>query len=127
GSLSDTGNYAAKYGDFPAPFYQNRTTNGPNVIDIFASRFGLNTAPSLHLVGPPKGLNYAVLHGNAYGNDPGDLPAQLKAYLDSHNNTADPKALYFIFIGANDIVQATTSQTDQEAFGHLTNAIYSVE
>jgi phospholipase/lecithinase/hemolysin len=126
GSLSDTGNYAALYGDFGPPFYHNRTTNGPNVIDIFAGKFGLSAQPSLHLTGQQAGLNYAVLHANAYGDSPADLPGQVRAYLDSHN-AADPKALYFVFIGANDIVSATVAQTDEQAQAILNNAIDAVE
>jgi phospholipase/lecithinase/hemolysin len=127
GSLSDTGNYASVFGDFPFPFYHNRTTNGPAAIEIFASKFGLSAEPSLHLIGQQRGLNYAVLHANAYGNSEADLPGQVRAYLDSHHNTADSNGLFFIFIGANDIVSATTAQSDQEAQTILNNAIFAVE
>src|SRR5687767_11060046 len=81
GSLTDTGNYAAAFGDFPAPYYQNRTTNGPAAIDIFAAKFGLSSAASLFLIGQQAGTNYAVLHASAAGTLPIDLPAQLQAYM----------------------------------------------
>src|SRR5262245_16915440 len=45
GSLSDTGNAASVSGDFPAPLYKNRTTNGPAAIDILASAFHLTADP----------------------------------------------------------------------------------
>jgi outer membrane lipase/esterase len=47
--------------------------------------------------------------------------------LTRRNNVADPRALYFIFIGANDIVQATIEQNDQESEVILKNAMRSVE
>lgn len=127
GSLSDTGNAASVDGAFPPPFYNNRTTDGPAAIDILASRFHLSAEPSLHLAGKQAGTNYAVLHASAHGNLPIDLPAQLQAYLASHNFTADPKALYFIFIGANDIVSATIEQDDAKSAAILNNGIASVE
>src|SRR5687767_12908378 len=67
GSLSDTGNYASINGDFPAPYYQNRTTNGPAAIDILAAKFNLSSAASLHLIGQQGGTNYATLHASAAG------------------------------------------------------------
>jgi cholinesterase len=127
GSLTDTGNAASVSGDFPPPLYKNRTTNGPAAIDILASTFHLSSDPSLYLVGKQAGTNYAVLHANAYGDRPIDLPAQVQAYMDQHSNRADPKALYFIFIGANDIVLAALEQDNAKAKGLLDNGIASVE
>lgn len=127
GSLSDTGNYAAVNGDFPAPFYRNRTTNGPAAIDILAHKLLLSAEPSLYLTGKSSnGTNYAVLHANAYGNQPIDLPAQIEAFFAAHK-TADPKALYFIFVGANDIVSATIEQNEQNSETILRNGIGAVE
>lgn len=127
GSLSDTGNAASVNGDYPAPFYKNRTTNGPAAIDILAAKFHLSAEPSLHLAGKQAGTNYAVLHANAYGDSPIDMPAQLQAYFTSNNFAADPKALYFIFIGANDIVSATIEQDPAKSDALLNNGIASVE
>lgn len=127
GSLSDTGNFASANGDFPPPFFNNRTTNGPVAIDILAGNFRLSSEPSLHLIGQQGGTNYAVLHANAAGNLPIDLPAQLQAYLGPRNNVADPNALYFIFIGANDIITATIEQDDQQSLVILDNAMREVE
>jgi phospholipase/lecithinase/hemolysin len=127
GSLSDTGNYASVNGDFPPPYYKNRTTNGPAAVDILASKLHLNADPSLFLIGQQGGTNYAVLHANAYGDTPIDLPAQVEAYLGSHINVADPQALYFIFIGANDIVSATIEQDQQKSQAILNNGIGAVE
>ena len=127
GSLSDTGNYASVNGDFPAPNYNNRTTNGPAAIDILAEKFGLSAEPSLHLIGRQGGTNFATLHASAAGDLPIDLPAQLQAYLGPRNNIADPAALYFIFIGANDIVAAVLEQDEQKSEVILQNGINAVD
>jgi phospholipase/lecithinase/hemolysin len=127
GSLSDTGNYASVNGDFPAPLWKNRTTNGPAAIDLLANAFHLSAEPSLFLIGQQAGTNYAVLHANAYGDTPIDLPAQVQAYLGPHANIADPNALYFIFIGANDIVLAAVEPNEDKAATILNNGIASVE
>lgn len=127
GSLSDTGNYASVNGAFAAPYYKNRTTNGPAAIDILASRLQLSAEPSLYLTGQQAGTNYAVLHANAYGDLPIDLTAQVEAYLGPRFNVADPKGLYFIFIGANDIVSATIEQDDRKSELILANAIEAVD
>lgn len=127
GSLSDTGNAAAFSGDYPEPYYRNRTTNGPAAIDYLAKALQLSVDPSLHLVGKQGGTNFAVLHASAWGDAPIDLPVQLQAYLTSRNNVADPNALYFIFIGANDIVSATIEQDQNKSDELLRNGIQSVE
>src|SRR5262249_15496469 len=62
-----------------------------------------------------------------YGDRPIDLPAQVQAYMTQHNNVADPKALYFIFIGANDIALAALEPDNQKAKALLDNGITSVE
>lgn len=106
GSLSDSGNFASAFGNLPPPFYQNRTTNGPNSVDVFASFFGFSAEPSLHLVGKAGGNNFSVLGSRAGGTDPIDLPAQLDAYLSRHGGKADPNALYLVFIGGHEVRQA---------------------
>jgi phospholipase/lecithinase/hemolysin len=127
GSLSDTGNSAAFSGDYPEPYYRNRTTNGPAAIDYLAKALQLSAEPSLHLIGKQGGTNFAVLHASAWGDAPIDLPAQLQAFLTSRNYTADPRALYFIFIGANDIVTATIEPDPNKSDEILQNGIASVE
>lgn len=127
GSLNDTGNWASFNGDFPEPHYNNRTTNGPAIIDIFAKTFNLSSEPSLHITGGNGGTNYATLHASAWGDLPIDLPAQLAAYLEPRNYQANPTALYFIFIGANDIVAAAIEQDEAASEKLLQNGIDEVE
>jgi phospholipase/lecithinase/hemolysin len=127
GALTDTGNYAAEKGDFPAPFYKNRTTNGPVAIDVLAGRLGLEAEPSLHLISKTGGTNFAVVDALAGGQGPHDLPAQLKAHLDRQGGKADPKALYFLFIGGNDVVAAAMTPDAAKAEGMLDAAVDGIE
>lgn len=127
GSLTDTGNAAAMSGDLPPPFYNNRNADGPVAIDILAQGFGLSSDPSLHLVGQAAGTNYAALHASAAGDLPIDLPAQIDAYFSANGPISDPDALYFIFIGANDIVSAGLEQDEYISHQILKNAINEIE
>ncbi len=67
------------------------------------------------------------MHANAWGDKPIDLPAQLAAYLEPRNYEANPTALYFIFIGANDIVTAAIEQDEVLSDELLQNGIDEVE
>jgi cholinesterase len=112
GSLSDTGNFASVFGPLPPPFFNNRTTNGPNSVEVFARHFGFPAEPSLHLVSATGGNNYSVLGSRAGGSDPIDLPAQLDAYLARSHGTADPNTLYLVFIGGHEVRQAVFEPND---------------
>ena len=66
-SLSDTGNRATVTGDFPAPFFMNRVSNGQVAVEVLATSLGLSADASRHLVGPAVGTNYAVAGARAGG------------------------------------------------------------
>lgn len=100
-SLSDTGNLAIV--DLPAPYFDNRISNGPVLADLIALEIGANAERSGHLLGSSQGFNYAVSGGNILGSDPEDLSLQISAYLQRVGGTADPNALYLVFMGGNDI------------------------
>jgi cholinesterase len=123
GSLSDTGNFASVNGDLPAPYYQNRTTNGPNSVDAFASYFGFKADPSLHLTGVNSGNNYAVIASRAAGIGPSDLPAQLDAYFQKYGGIADPNTLYLMFIGGHEVREAVYEKDDAKAYKLLDDTI----
>jgi phospholipase/lecithinase/hemolysin len=127
GALTDTGNYTSVRGDYPAPFYQNRTTNGPVAVDVLAARLGLKAEPSLHLVGRAGGTNFAVADALAGGDGPHDLPNQVKAHLGRQGGKADPGALYFLFIGGNDVVMAAMTPDAQKAEKILDDAVNGIE
>jgi cholinesterase len=125
--LTDTGNYTAARGEYPPPFYQNRTSNGPLAIDVLAGRLGLRAEPSLHLQGRTGGTNFAVADALAGGQGMHDLPNQVAAHLDRQGGKADPKALYFLFIGGNDVVMAATTPDGQKAEKILDDAVKGIE
>ena len=126
-SLSDRGNLAEGFETaFPnPPFYNFSFTNGPVAVSVLASRLGLAADASLWLSGfqdtagifPPgyvPGTNYAVADATAQANAVGglggiNLPDQVGAYLNHVGNVADPNALYTVFIGGNDVRDATLS------------------
>ncbi len=101
-SLSDTGN-AVYFFDLPSPYYNNRISDGPLAVDHLATKLGLSTARSGHLLGNITGSNYAVDGARAYGSDTEDLDKQVDSYLDHTGNLADPAALYLVAIGGNDV------------------------
>lgn len=107
-SLSDTGNLA--FIDLPEPYFDNRISDGPVLADFLAERIGSNARRSGHLLGQLDGYNYAVAGGNIVGQDPEDLAPQVSAYLQRAGNTADPDALYLVFMGGNDL-RGLRSQT----------------
>ena len=105
-SLSDTGNLASVIGPFPAPYYQNRVSNGPLAVDILTAKLATNADASLHLLGLNNGKNYAVAGAKASGNEPIDLNTQILSFQANHGFIAPSDALYVILIGGNDIRSA---------------------
>jgi cholinesterase len=126
GALSDNGNFASVNGIDPAPFHQGRTTNGLTAGEVMAARLGLKADPSLHLVGKAAGTNFSVRDALAGANGPHDLPAQVNAYLGPRGGKADPDALYFVFIGGNDVLLAAITPNDEAAETILRNAVSGI-
>ena len=102
-SLSDTGNLASVIGPFPAPYYQNRITNGPVAVDTLTNKLGDSAEASLHLIGLNAGHNYAVAGAKASGNEAIDLDTQILSFQANHGYVAPNDALYVFLIGANDV------------------------
>jgi cholinesterase len=127
GTLSDVGNFASVHGDFPPPFFNNRTTNGPNLEDVLAANLGFPNDPSLHLIGPPVGNNFAVFQALAGGHGPEDLPEQVNAYLTSRGGAADPNALFFIFIGGTEVINAVATPDDRVSSQIVTDSVNGIE
>ncbi|MGD8664102.1 MAG: SGNH/GDSL hydrolase family protein [Desulfobacterales bacterium] len=121
-SLSDTGNLASVQGDFPFPYFYNRVSNGPIMVDILAEQLGLEAAPSLHLTGPPQGSNFAVASAKAGGTGVFDLAAQVQAFLAASSGQASSTALYLISIGGNDVRSARDTASFLGAFSILRTA-----
>ncbi len=125
-SLSDTGNLASVIGNFPAPYYMNRVSNGPVAVETLAAQLGHTTEASLHLIGPEQGSNYAVAGANAFGDDAIDLNTQIISFQANHGFIAPADALYVILIGGNDIRSARDSSDWITAQAIVQNAALEV-
>jgi len=134
-SLSDTGNAAAGRNFFAPPgvelnlcnpvdiitgtgcgdlfFEETRVSNGRVAVEVPADRLGFGELqPSLHPLFfatsgmvPIDGDNFAVAGATARGPSLIDLPSQVLGFLISHP-LAPPNALYVVFIGGNDVIDA---------------------
>jgi len=107
-SYCDVGNiYYLTHGAKPLspPYYQGRFSNGPIWLDHVASALGLPMAP--YAAGGTDfafgGAWVTAPQVTALGTIP-DVPQQVALYLSLHDGKADPKALYIIEGGGNDIV-----------------------
>ena len=124
-SLSDRGNLAEAFNTpFPdPPSFHYSFTNGPVAVSLVANSFGLTADLSLWLNnfnddnklfpdGYQPGTNYAVGDATANHMAPGglggiNLPDQVQAYLGHVKGVADVDALYTVFIGGNDVKDAS--------------------
>jgi len=102
-SLSDTGNLASATIDFPFPFFQNRISDGPLLVDFLAAELGLEARAS-EVNG---GNNFSVAGGNILGGDVEDLNAQVNSFLgrrlDNSDGVPENNSLYFVMMGGNDL------------------------
>ncbi len=97
----------------PPPYFNGRFSNGPIWVDHIAGYLGLPLTPSL-----AGGTDYAV--GGAFVTAPQNtpqgtipsVPQQVLLYLSQHGGKADPKALYFLEGGGNDIANTKTGSPD---------------
>jgi phospholipase/lecithinase/hemolysin len=128
-SLSDTGNLAALSGfgflnNFP---FDKGFSNGGRAVGVLAKSLGLNVDPSLHLVGPPVGTNFAVSGARARGASPIDLFAQIGSFLLNNGGTAPSDALYVVFIGGNDVRDARDEANKHLAKEFIRDAVKSID
>lgn len=80
---------------------------GPSPTDTITNN-GIETVPSF-VSGTLHGINYAAAGSttNSTGNGETWAPSlvqQVQYYLGTHNQAADPNALYFVWSGANDLL-----------------------
>jgi outer membrane lipase/esterase len=118
-SYCDVGNiYAATGGAVPgAPYYNGRFSNGPIWLDHVAGFLRVPLTASLL-----GGTDYAF--GGAWVTAPQPIqggfipsvPQQVGLYLQQHGGKADPKALYVIEGGGNDILDTTTGTPQSLAY-----------
>jgi len=134
-SLSDTGNLAeiqavlqnktaGPGANFPnPPFFHDSITNGPVAVELLAEHFGTRADPSLFAtgfadvkqLGLTPGTNFAVAGATSTNRGQGiDLPQQIGAFTAHVGGHADPKSLYVVFIGGNDV--RTAAKAGSTAF-----------
>jgi len=123
-SLSDTGNLASVIGNFPSPpYYMNRVSNGPVAVEVLANKLNLNALPSLHLIGPAQGSNYAVAGARAGGSELIDLGFQVTMFLANNSGLAPSDFLYIVFIGGNDVRDARGEADKTTAMAIIDRAV----
>ena len=112
-SLSDNGNLSSIVGPLPnPPYFENRISNGPVMVEVLASLLGTKALPSFYLTGPEAGTNYAVAGAKAFGTELIDLDSQVNLFLANHGGIAAKDNLYILFIGGNDIRNARDNPVD---------------
>ncbi len=127
-SYCDVGNlFAASGGTVPgAPYFHGRFSNGPLWVEHLAGTYGVSMQPS-QLGGTDFAfggaeVTAAVPEGAA--SIP-SVPQQVALYLSLNKFKADPKALYIVEGGGNDILNATGGSPQvlggEIAFGLLTS------
>ncbi len=110
-SYCDVGNiYTSTRGAIPAspPYYAGHFSNGPIWVEHVAGAMGLPMLPSV-LGGTDYAFGGAEVTApvvTALGTIP-SVPQQVEMYLAQHGGKADPKALYVLEGGGNDILNAT--------------------
>jgi len=113
-SLSDTGNLASGVGvDFPFPFFENRISNGPVLVDFLAQELGFEAQASEI----NNGNNFAVAGGNILGQDREDLIRQVDSFLSrSPSGVVSSDSLYFVMMGGNDLrdIRSVTSSAQAQ-------------
>lgn len=111
-SLSDTGNLgrsASLGNDLPAPFFENRISNGPVIVEYIAASLQTDVEASNYLDTEEEGTNYAIAGANALDRDtPIDLDLQIESYLMKNDDRVNPINIFLFFIGGNDIVEAVS-------------------
>jgi len=119
-SYCDVGNiYLATSGALPAspPYYNGRFSNGPIWVEHVAGFLKLPIQP--YLAGGTDfafgGAEVTAPVVTAEGTIP-SVPEQVALYLKLHDGKADPKALYIIEGGGNDILNATGGSAEDLGF-----------
>lgn len=112
-SYCDVGNLFIATGgaEAAAPYYDMRFSNGPLWVDHVAGF--LRVPLTAYLQG---GTDYAF--GGAWVTEPQSVtgvpsvPQQVEIYLSQHGGKADPKALYILEGGGNDILDTTAGSPE---------------
>ncbi len=116
-SLSDAGNGCTVLAI--AGYHPGRCSNGPVWSEQFAGLLGLEAEPSVL-----GGTNFAF-----GGDETGDLATQITAFwLSIFPDSADPEALYVIWLGGNNILGIPSSPTaTQDAVDDIISGIRDLQ
>lgn len=121
-SLSENGNSAIyNQMDLPPPFYNNRISNGPVVVDILAAHYGIELQPALG-----GGTNYAVAGARAAGSNLGDLAFQVQTFKSHYPAGAPANSVFVVFIGGNDVRDARDTFSMETALATLDQAVGAI-
>ena len=128
-SLSDTGNLGrpASFGsDLPAPFFENRISNGRVIVEYIAQSLQTEAEASNYLDSEEEGTNYAIAGANAVVDDTViNLDLEIESYLAKNDDEVDPNNIFLFFIGGNDVIDAVSlGEADGRAL--LTSAAVKV-
>lgn len=130
-SYNDVGNFYIATGNSSPqspPYFHGRFSNGPLWVEHLAGSMNLPMLPAL-----AGGNDYAV--GGAqvikavpaqYGIIP-SIPQQVQVYLTQHAGKADPKALYILEGGGNDILDSTNNATAQALGAQIAHGLADSE
>jgi outer membrane lipase/esterase len=130
-SLSDIGNIYAVTSALGvptpgAPYYKGRYSNGQLWVEHVAGIYGITLKPSLDggtdwaFAGAETTTDRSIpIAGNISAKIP-SLKTQVTSYLLTVLGRADPKALYVIWGGANDIFDTTSPSTLPSSFASAT-------
>lgn len=122
-SLSDNGNLKSTD---PTPFQSpyladGRFTNGPVAVEQLAEHLDLALDPATE-----RGANYAFAGATAGGATAIDLTAQVQTFLAT-NSEVPQHALYIVFIGGNDVLEATFGALEpHETVGIIRDGVDSI-
>ena len=111
-SLSDTGNHGrpASFGsDLPAPFFENRISNGRVIVEYVAESLQTVAEASNYLDTEEEGTNYAIAGANTLDKETFiNVDLQIDSYLMKNDDEVNPDDTFLFFIGGNDVIDAVS-------------------
>ena len=125
-SLSDAGNISLATAPQVQPPLRFTTNPGVTAAEILAANLGMPITPSL-AGGTDFAFGGAGLNNNSSAGPIPTIPQQLQMYLTATGGKADPRTLYQMWGGANDIFYLTATSTDPNVLAAGTAAAAATE
>jgi phospholipase/lecithinase/hemolysin len=122
-SLSDTGNFYSLTGGLlpPAPYDAGRFSNGSLWIEYLADDLGMQVLAEDNYAVAGATTSHVNSNDGVLGLTYPGLQDEIAAFLGSHQNGADPDALYVVWAGANDFF--VTLQTGGSPVSLISNGV----